>query len=187
MIGVRGQPIPQQDITGVLARLPWVTEGEVIEIAAQDRSYVAAEISAFLLFWLSQLHCPVLNPPTPTCLSGPCWRAEKWAHMAARAGIPIVPIRRDTRLDSPPVASLPATTVCVTIVGRRVFGKVHPELLDQSRRLAELAKVELLTSRFASAERGAAFVDADIFPALHDDELAAAVLEHFCETAAASP
>jgi hypothetical protein len=187
MAVVQGRSIPQREITGVLTRLPWVTEDEVIEIAAHDRAYVAAEISAFLLFWLSRLRCRVLNPPTPTCLSGPYWRAEKWVHMAARVGIPVLPVRRDTRSESREGVSPSTTTVAVTVIGRRVFGKAHREILNQSRRLAELANVALLTLRFASAERGAAFIDADTFPTLDDDTFRQAALEYLCETSAANP
>src|SRR5208283_3357688 len=106
---VEGKRVPQKEITGVLARLPCVFEEELIEIAPADRRYVAAEMTAFLLFWLSRLKCPVLNRPTPTCLSGPYWRAEKWVHVAARAGIPVQAARRDTQSESAANA-LPPTT-----------------------------------------------------------------------------
>jgi hypothetical protein len=182
---VQRRLVPQREITGVLTRLPWVTDGEVIEVAAHDRGYVATEMTAFLLFWLSQLRCPVLNRPTPTCLSGPYWRAEKWVHVAARAGIPVKAARRDTRSESAASALPPTTGVAVTVVGRRIFGEAHPELLKQSRRLAELAEVALLTVRFAGAERGAAFVGADTFPALDDEKFKEAALEYLCGTSAA--
>jgi hypothetical protein len=172
--------LPQREITGVLTRLPWVTDGELVEVAAHDRAYVATEMTAFLLFWLSQLKCPVLNRPTPTCLSGPYWRAEKWVHVAAQAGIPVQAVRRDTRWESAANALPPTSAVAVTVIGRRIFGEVHPDLLKQSRRLAELAEVALLTVRFAGAERGAAFMGADTFPALDDERFKEAVLEYLC-------
>jgi hypothetical protein len=178
--------LPQREITGVLTRLPWVTDGEVLEVVAHDRGYVATEMTAFLLFWLSRLRCPVLNRPTPTCLSGPYWRAEKWVHVAARAGIPVQAVRRDTRSESAPNALPPTMPVAVTVVGRRIFGEAHPELLNQSRRLAELADVALLTVRFAGAERGAAFIGADTFPALDDERFKEAALEYLCGTSAAN-
>jgi hypothetical protein len=179
---VQGQLIPQQDITGVLTRLPWVTDSEVVEIAAHDRAYVAAEMTAFLLFWLSRLKCPVLNPPTPMCLSGPYWRAEQWAQLAARAGIPVQTVRRDTR-PALPVDAAPSQAV--TVIGRRIFGEADPDLLEQTRRLAELANVALLTARFSGAERGATFVGADTFPALDEATWRDAALEYLCEPSAA--
>jgi hypothetical protein len=181
---VQRRQIPQQEITGVLTRLPWVTDGEIVEIAAQDRAYAAAEMTSFLLCWLSQLKCPVLNPPTPLCLSGPYWRAERWVHMAARAGIPVQPIGRDTREELPADAS-PAPAAAVTVVGRRIFGEADSALLSSTRRLAELANVALLTVRFSGAERGATFMGADTFPALDDAILSEAVLDYLCGTSAA--
>jgi hypothetical protein len=177
------QLIPQRSITGVFTRLPWVTEGEVVEIGAHDRAYVAAEMSAFLLFWLARLRCPVLNRPTPMCLSGPYWRPEHWVHVAARAGIPVQTVHRDTRRPSAAPALAPSSFACITVVGRRVFGDADPDLLNHARRLAELAEVALLTVRFSGAERGAAFMDADTFPALSDERLEDAALEHLCPRA----
>ncbi|HME40506.1 MAG TPA: hypothetical protein VKG63_16235 [Steroidobacteraceae bacterium] len=183
---VQRRLLPQREITGVLTRLPWVTDGEVIEVAAHDRGYVATEMTAFLLFWLSRLKCPVLNRPTPTCLSGPYWRAEKWVHVAARAGIPVQAARRDTQSESAANALPPTTSVAVTVIGRHIFGDAHPELLAQSRRLSELAEVALLTVRFADAERGAAFLGADTFSSLDDERFKEAALEYLCKTPAAN-
>jgi hypothetical protein len=50
-------------------------------------------MKAFLLSWLSQLNCLVLNRPTPLCLSGPSWRPEQWTYAAAQLGIPVQPLR----------------------------------------------------------------------------------------------
>jgi hypothetical protein len=73
----------------------------------------------------------------------------------------------------------------VTVVGRRVFGDVDSDLMKKARRLAALANVALLAVRFSSAERGAAFVGADTFPALDDAALTDAVFDYLCETSAA--
>src|SRR5208337_4871033 len=83
---VERELVPQKEITGVLTRLPCVVEEQLLDIVPEDRPYVAAEMTAFLLFWLSSLKCPVLNRPTPTCLSGPYWHREKWVRVAAAAG-----------------------------------------------------------------------------------------------------
>jgi hypothetical protein len=179
MAVVQRRVIAQQEITGVLTRLPCVTDGEIVEIAAHDRVYAAAEMTSFLMFWLSQLQCPVLNPPTPMCLSGPYWRAEQWTHIAARAGIPVQATCRDTHPAwRPDPSSAPLTSV--TVVGRRIFGEADSDLLDNTRHLAELANVPLLTVRFSGAERGAAFVGADTFPPLDDGDLRDAVLDYLC-------
>jgi hypothetical protein len=187
-IAVAGrQLIPQREVTGVLTRLPGVTADELIEIAPQDRSYVAAEMTAFLLFWLSRLTCPVMNRPTPMCLAGPFWRAEKWVHAAARSGIPVQPIRRNTGFRSRAKAALPVTSRAVTVIGKQIFGDADDKLLHQAKLLAQLAQVAMLTVHFSGAERGAAFLGADTFPDLREDRLKAAVLDTLRDPPAQHP
>jgi hypothetical protein len=86
--------VPDKDIRGVLVRRPQVVQQELPYIAAADREFVAAEMTAFLLAWLSHLPCPVLNRPRGTSLCGPNWRPEQWTHAAAMIGIPVEPVRR---------------------------------------------------------------------------------------------
>lgn len=172
---IEGQPIDDEDIHGVLTRLPWVTDAELPEIVASDRAYVAAEMSAFLLCWLAGLTCPVLNQPTPTCLSGPGWRAERWTQAAAATGMAVRAVRRDTRSSEGP-ADRTASTV-VTVVGSRVFGEVAGDLEQKALRLAQLAGVGLLTLGFSGCEQGAEFLAADVFPSLDDEVVRRAVFE----------
>jgi hypothetical protein len=171
--------VPQNEIDGVLTLLPCVFEQELVETVPEDRRYVAGEMTAFLLFWLSRLECPVLNRPTTTCLSGPYWRREKWIHVAAQAGIPVQPVRRHTVSPASVTEELAVPeSATVTVVGECIFGAIEPGLRRQARSLADLAGVELLTVRFSSPEPGACFVAADIFPDLSDNELADATLEY---------
>jgi len=75
------------DLTGVLVRRSAVVAEELPWMAEEDRAYVAAEINAFLVAWLSAMPCPVFNRPTPTSLCGPGWSQIHWQHAAARAGV----------------------------------------------------------------------------------------------------
>jgi hypothetical protein len=171
--------VPQKEITGVLTLLPCVFEHELVDIVHRDRSYVAAEMTAFLLFWLARLKCPVLNPPSASCLSGPYWRREQWVRLAARAGIPVQPMRRQTTSNglvtekqTAPIANT------MTVVGDRVFGPGHPTLQRHALSLARLAAVELLAVHFTSPAPEAQFVSADVSPDLSDDTISGAVLEY---------
>lgn len=160
---VGGRVVPVAEITGVLTLLPGIFEQELLDIVPADRSYVAAEMTAFLLSWLSTLRCPVLNRPTPTCLCGPYWRQERWISAAAGLGIPVQPLHRRAALaegSAPPQPVPPSVTV--TVVGEQCFGEVDDTLLSWSRQLADLAGVELLTVRFSNAGRGAYFIDASL-------------------------
>jgi len=74
-------------LRGVVVRRPAVAAEELRWIADDDRRYVAAEINAFLVAWLSALWCPVLNRPTGTSLCGPARSQTSWQLVAARAGV----------------------------------------------------------------------------------------------------
>ena len=176
---IDGQVVPQQQITGVLTLVRGVSVEEPVEIVPRDRAYVAAEMTAFLLFWLSRLTCPILNRPTPACLSGPDWRPEKWVRTAFQAGIPAVPVHRLAafgNLRAPEEAA--AGVVDVTVVGPRTFGEVDPCLHRCARQLAAMAGVELAQFRFSSPQGGGRFMGASTFPGLTEDWLADAALEY---------
>src|SRR5512138_3330212 len=68
---VQGEPVAAAEISGVLTRLPAVTDRELPMLVQEDRAYAAAEMTAFLVYWLSTLACPVLNRPVAPSLCGP--------------------------------------------------------------------------------------------------------------------
>jgi hypothetical protein len=175
---VDGRPVDQREITGVLTLLPCVVEDELVDIVPGDRRYVASEMTAFLLFWLSRLQCPVLNRPTPTCLSGPYWRQEKWVHAAAQAGLPVQPVRRFAPLDPCAKEEMTPSSCKVTVIGNRIFGETDPNLHLHAQRLAGLAGVELLSVQFSGPDADARFLSAETFPSFMEPGMADAALEY---------
>jgi hypothetical protein len=179
---VDGQAVAAREITGVLTRLPYVTENELVRIAREDRAYVAAEMTAFLHFWLSGLPCPVLNRPTPVSLTGPGWRREQWVYVAARLGIPVEPLvwHLDRDAGVPEKEESAAADTTVTVVGSRCLGSADHTLVSQARRLAGAAGVELLAVNFRVTEAGFRFHSASSSWAdVSSPEVADAILEHF--------
>jgi hypothetical protein len=174
MIGQR--PVRAAEIEAVVTRLPCVSEGELGWIAAEDRSYVAAEMNAFLVAWLSALSCPVLNRPSPIYLMGPYWHPEQWLRAASELGMAVVSARRAVP-SAPDDPSDPrrgeATTV--TVVGGRTLGDVDPALAAAAVALADAAGVELLRARFAAARDEPAFLDADYWVDLADPAVVQAI------------
>lgn len=176
---IGGTVVPVDAVTAVLTRRPWVFPEELTHVAVADRDYVAGEMSAFLVAWLSGLTCPVINRPTPMCLSGPGWRQHQWMQVAARLGL------RPAwdRWQIPPAAEHegrhgpPAGTVEVTVVDRRCFGAPDPVTTAAALRLADAARVKLAGFRFAVDDSGILFAGASLWPALTDTLVADAVLE----------
>jgi hypothetical protein len=177
---ISGSKVKQSDIRGVFTRMHWVWEGELVDIAAADRAYVAAEMAAFLVYWLSGLACPMLNRPTANSLSGPGWGREQWNFAASKAGMRVRPIRRFASLaSSSPEPEGQGTPVLAIVAGGASIGEVHPELAQQARRLADIGRVDFLGVRFSSANADASFVGVDLFPDMEDERVADAARNYF--------
>lgn len=163
--GVDGRVVSTDNITGVLTRLAAIDERELTHIVPDDRAYVAQEMTAFLVSWLSGLSCPMLNRPTPGCLAGPPWRRERWIHEAARLHIPVVPVRRGVApgLSPAPEPSGPGRST-ITIVGDRWFGDADEGLAYDARRLADAAGVDLVAVHFSGPRYGDCLLGADVLP-----------------------
>jgi hypothetical protein len=164
---VGGRPVACAEISGILTRLPCVSESELPHIAGEDRAYVAAEMGAFLKAWLAAVPCPVLNRPRADSLSGPYWHARQWCRAASNAGL---------QLAAP--TDVYTGSITITVVGRRCFGGTDPMLFAQAHALAAEAGVDLLDVSFRDSDRGPIFAGAHSFPALRDAEISAAVAEY---------
>lgn len=181
-----GEVLGSADIAAVITRLPWVSPFDLPQIVAADRAYIAAEMGAFLVAWLSELACPVANRPSPNCLCGPYWRHERWVMEAARAGLAVEPARRFVTGDG---AQFPPSTcrsrISVTVVGQRCFGEAGQQFRRQALCLARATGVEALTVHFSDAGAGMRFLTASPWPCLEDDEVAIALLDHVVALAGA--
>jgi hypothetical protein len=179
---VSGRRVPVASIRGVLTRRPAVLPQELTAIAEADRGYVAAETTAFLTAWLSNLSCPVLNRPQGGCLAGPNWAIDKWLCTAARLGMPV----RSCRRVVPASVSVPAQAGTVdrldrvVVVGSEVFGGLGSARVDDARRLARAAGVELLEAQFSGPE----LIAATCWPDLAEPRTFEAVARYFAEASA---
>jgi hypothetical protein len=173
---IDGELVRAADLRGAIVRLPVVREQDLPHVVPEDREYVAAEMNAFLLSWLTSLRCPVLNRATATSLMGPNLSHERWLMLAARAGVSIAGARvQGADVERPRVAGV------VTVVGDRWVGDAAPSLGNAAVRVARAAGVALCTVRFDGADEGASFVDAELFTELADSRIADALLAYFDE------
>lgn len=172
-----GERIRADSISGVVTMLPCIFAPELVHIVEADREYVAAEMTAFLLFWLSTLTCPVLNRPTPGCLSGPNWRLEQWCLAATRIGVRTIDCGRKTHGGM--ATRRPADSVTVTLVGDRVIGSIDEEVKRDTRLLAGAASVEVLTAMFLGEQGSFRFAGAFPFIDAGNAEVRLAVVSYF--------
>ena len=179
---VSGQIVSDIAIRGVLVRRPWVLQQELTHIAPADREFVAAEMSAFLLAWLSQLPCRVLNRPRGTSLCGPNWWPQQWAHMAADVGCQVEPVRWQVPANARAKGkerSYPALqSVEAVVVGDRCLGEVSDDQAADAMKLAGAAGVALLAVWFAPANGRSRFIAANAMPDLKDSRVSDAVREY---------
>jgi hypothetical protein len=121
----------------------------------------------------------VLNRPTATCLVGPNWQPEEWAHRAARLGIPVRPIERRSALGMEPAPPRAIDErVTVTVVGSRCLGAADETLRRHAQRLAAHASVGLLDVYFDGDDARARFVGVSLWPDISSPDIADAILEH---------
>jgi hypothetical protein len=156
-----------------------VFEDELVHLEAEDRAYVAAETTAFLLAWLTALPCRVVNRPSPLSLLGPRWRREEWVRAAVHLGIPAVPTRRSVGTVEEPGPEDGARPAPAVVVGDGWFGDVAPELGERALRLARHAGVDLLEAWFDDPEERGRLLDATPAATLRDPAVVDAVRDLF--------
>ena len=195
-----GRTVEVRAITGVVCLLPYVFDRELVQIEPESRPYVAAEMTAFLRYWLSVLDCPKLNPPSASCLSGPGWRLERWHMAAVAAGLPTQPLVRRTSGQGVSPFMGNGHAITMTVVGESCIGPGDAALAAHARALADAAGVGMLSVHFVPADDRAGeqaltnqrhsspganeryvFAGADCFPDLRSGGMIAAVRGHFQE------
>ena len=176
---IEGVSYSASAIRGVLIRSPFVFASDLWMIAEAERNFVAAEMNAFLIYWLNSLDVPVLNRPSPRSLCGPGWYPEHWIMQASRLGMKVRAIEQSVGLTHIQPSAWPQHTgsfVDITIVGETCFGRSNPKLAKRVRALAHAAGVEFVRFRFDTSGEDACFLAADLFPPLDDTKIEDAVL-----------
>jgi hypothetical protein len=190
-----GEEILAGRVQGVLVRTPAIDPAELGAVVPEDRAYCAAEMTAFLTWWLSGLECPVINRPTATSLSGPGWRPPTWHLVARRLGLVPSPWRwnvgsqRPLYQDPPDAGAFPhdhADVVEVTVVGGHCLGDRADEVAGQATALARAAQAEALRVRFDCSGGRPRFRWAEPWVDVSDPLVADALLERLLDPPAPS-
>lgn len=138
-IVVDGVELPEKIVAGVVTTLPCVSRHDLPHILEHDRDYVAAEMTAFLLAWLSELRCPVIERPSPSSLTGSGLRDWQWIALARGLGI---------RASAPNTGERD-NIVDVTVLAGHAIGAPTPVHARAAERLADSAARNLVTLTFA--------------------------------------
>lgn len=165
------------DLGGVVTCLPCVLPADLPHVLARDRDYVAAEMTAFLRAWLADLACPVVNPPTALCLSGPALSPPEWVLLCAGLGFRVAP--QPLRVEG----AAGVRGGCRVVVCGASTTATEPcadELPATARRLAAAVRAHWLAVVFADLDAGAAIVGVDGRPDLRDPDVRAGLVSSLC-------
>ncbi len=146
-------------ITGVITTIPCFIPQEFYYIEPADRNYVCAETNAFFIYFLSQLNCRKINPPSMRTLTGlPLHRIE-WMRLISRLDIPLWPcelkngwpVQREMKQD--------LQYLKATIIGDAVIGDKLPAGIKRTMHLlARFFSLPYLTGHFISPDGTAYFL-----------------------------
>jgi hypothetical protein len=139
---VAGDVVDDRDVTGVFVRRTYVYPEELVTTHPEDREYLAAEATAFLIFVLSRTGARVVNPVGDGGLGNDVVRPERWMRAAVEAGVKVAALRLHPDVKVRP----PAKTTTAEVVSGDAFGDAPPRLRSASIRLA--ATLGLLYARF---------------------------------------
>jgi hypothetical protein len=181
-----GEPVPEWAIEGVLVRIGSIEASELAAIAPEDREYCAAEMTAFLKWWLVGLPVPVINQPTGASLTGPGWRPATWHLVAQRLGLVSATMR--WRASQERAAHADGTSQCesgaftkhlevVTVVANHTVVSFDKVLAGQAVLLAEAAGAAALDVAFDTGSDPPQFLWADPWVDICNPSVANALLE----------
>jgi hypothetical protein len=147
---IDGEVHPAGRLTAVITALDAVQPFDLPDVRAEDRAFVASEMTAFLRTWLGTLTCPVLDRPTALALSGAAGDRAVWSTAATALAVP------DRQ-----AAPAPRTrTQAVTVAAGRVVGPAPEPAAATALSLARTANVTAARLRLTDDAREPAFCEA---------------------------
>ena len=128
---IDGEVQPAGRLTAVITGLDAVQPFDLPDVRAEDRAFVASEMTAFLRTWLGTLTCPVLDRPTALALSGAAGDHAVWSKAAAALAVP----------DCQATPAPRTRTHAVTVAAGRVVGPAPEPAAATALSLARAANV----------------------------------------------
>ena len=157
-ITIAGTRIAATDISGIICSIAYFLPLEFYYVEPADRQYVCAEVTAFFIYFLSELDCKKLNPPGPRALSGLGMHRIEWMKAAHAQGVPIWPTRLKNGLsaevDPPHLQTFRATIVGDAIIEPEIPERIQEHLATMSRAFS----TPYLCADFVSPRQGQFFL-----------------------------
>ncbi len=122
---VDGQPLDDEQVSGVFVRRSTVYAQELQNTHHEDRSYLASELHALLVFVLASTRARVANPVADGGMGDEALRHERWLPVALACGLRVAPLR----LASGKALSRHWQVRQLQAVGEQVFGAAPPRVV----------------------------------------------------------
>jgi hypothetical protein len=184
-ITIRGAGNSTKDVSGVVTTIPCFLPQEFYYIEPADRNYVCSEMNAFFIYFLSELTCPKLNPPSTRTLSGMSLQKIEWMKTAHTLDIPVWPFHlknsQPTDLDKPAgLHYLKATIIGDTIIGDHTPDSIATTMI----RLSKAFSLPYLSGHFFSPDGTDYFLSELIsVPDINPQETQQAIVNYFLKPA----
>jgi hypothetical protein len=124
---IDGARISPAEISGVISTVANFFPQEFYYIEPADRNYVCAEVTAFFIYFFSELQCRKVNPPSPRTLTGLGMHHLEWMEAAHRFGVPVWPVDLKDGVPVDPVTPEDVRSLKTTIVGNAILEEAVPE------------------------------------------------------------
>lgn len=140
-------------ISGVVSTIPYFLTQEFYYIDPADREYVCVELSAFFIYFLSELRCRKLNPPSARRLSGLGMHRIEWLKAARGCGVPVWPLQMKNGTPSPAGDTQELRQIWSTVIGGAVVEDDTPGRVGGYMRvLSQMFAMPYLSCFFVSRD-----------------------------------
>jgi hypothetical protein len=179
-IALCGRDIRVGEISGVVCSIQGFLPQEFYFIDPVDRAYVCAEAGATFIYFLSQLNCRKINPPSTRSFSGPALDPMQWSQLAIECGVAVQPLRVKNGAPVPDISAQSARFASATIIGEHFVGAdPSPSVAEALRRLSRRMQLHYLSAAFVGSGDEWMLAGLNAVPDLSNLELFPAIVEFF--------
>jgi hypothetical protein len=177
---IQGRTITADEISGVITTVPGFSSLEFYYINPADRDYVCSEVNSFVNYFLSELKCPKINPPSRRSFSGLWFQKIEWVKIVQQLAIPVTPFTVKNGKCIYSVGNSFHTVAC-TIINNRVMEDVVDERVHKYvTLLAKAFSLPYLTCYFSTTDnRNFSLLDINSIPNIDVSRHRDAILNYF--------
>ena len=178
---IHNKKIATNQVTGVVTTIPFFLKQEFYYIEPADRDYVCAEMNAFFIYFLSQLDCKKINPPSKRTLTGLSMHKIELLKTLQELKIPLWPVHLKNGNNISSINISEFKRLKCTLIGNVIIPDEIPEKITGYMRLVSQAfALPYLSAFFISpAENDYFLVDIITIPNINEDAHQAGIVNYF--------